>query len=451
MTPKIKNIGLENFKCFNSVSNIEFSKLTILTGANSSGKTSVIDAVLMILQTPQFPLSLDFNGDLIELGNFNETVFNHVTDNVIRISLSIDDVDGDDVYSVQTAWRSASKSGLAELVKLEIKSSYFSLSLREKETGSDKAILDIDYDPTKNKELSRHIERNAIARARQKYESADDSDLILSEFDRFVELNYTKRQIKGFEISNETKDKIEHQMLLHICGILHSAIYSIKENLNFIGSYRTPAQRIYTEKNISNGKIASSGEGFVQQLLTWRDNDIDKFNNVTATMQQLGLLYEIKPERIDGGHFKMSVKTTEKTPFVALSDVGFGISQLLPIIVSDAELGENSTLVVSQPEVHLHPSVQAQLANYFTSQIYSKRRNYIIETHSEYLLNRLRLLIAKGELKAGDLKVFYINREKDETGIHEIQFLKNGQIVGAPEDFFNTYMLDVMNLAIEAE
>jgi predicted ATPase len=106
--------------------------------------------------------------------------------------------------------------------------------------------------------------------------------------------------------------------------------------------------------------------------------------------------------------------------------------------------------MIDQPEIHLHPSAQSQLADYFIRQIKDNDKNYFIETHSEYLLNRLRAAIVKGKLNPSNIKVFYFENNGDEIIISKIRFTKNGRILGAPKGFFDTYMIDVMDIAIGA-
>ena len=123
----------------------------------------------------------------------------------------------------------------------------------------------------------------------------------------------------------------------------------------------------------------------------------------------------------------------------------------MPIIVADLQLGKGSTLLISQPEIHLHPNVQAELANYFLNNMLDMNKRYIIETHSEYLLNRFRYLITKGLIKEEQLNVYYLRNINDKTQTFRIFFKKNGKIEGAPKDFFDTYMMDVMNIAMTAK
>jgi len=76
---------------------------------------------------------------------------------------------------------------------------------------------------------------------------------------------------------------------------------------------------------------------------------------------------------------------------------------------------------------------------------------YIIETHSEYFLNRIRLQIAKGELSTEDVSVIYLENNGEHTTSHNIRLLSDGRVDGAPKSFFATYMLDVMKIAMEAK
>ena len=154
---------------------------------------------------------------------------------------------------------------------------------------------------------------------------------------------------------------------------------------------------------------------------------------------------------MSGGRFEIRVKVKNKSKWESLPDVGFGISQFLPIIVADLQLSNNSTLIMSQPEIHLHPSVQANLSDYLVKQVKERNKNYIVETHSEYLLNRMRLLIVKGEIQSEDVAVYYFeNSIKDGSVAHRIEFTKDGQILNAPKGFFETYMIDTMDIALNA-
>ena len=189
---------------------------------------------------------------------------------------------------------------------------------------------------------------------------------------------------------------------------------------------------------------------YLDQIISWESKDKKKLIELVSILKDLNLLFSIKSKRLDGGRFEIAVQTKEGGVETSLSDVGFGISQFLPIIVADLQLPKSSTLFVAQPEIHLHPSVQSSFGDYLMTQIKTKDKNYVIETHSEYLLNKIRLGIVKGDIKEGDVKILFVDNEGKYNIIHKIRFTKQGQILNAPDNFFKTYMMDVMEIAINA-
>ena len=345
----INALSLKNFKCFEEI-DIDFGKITLLTGANSSGKSSLIYSILAMLQTENFPLYLSPNGKYVNLGSYEEMVMDRKKD-------------------------------------IEIYANF--------------------YDFLQNVQVNTIWENN--------------------------ETGLPKLKQIGIKKENSVPDFKE-----------------IDEKFNYIGSYRLPPERTYYRKAQSS-KIGISGEGYIDQIIDWEESNPDKFKELVSKLSDLQLLTEIKSSKLKGGRFEIGVKTHKHSKVASLTDVGFGISQFLPVIVADLQLPNHSCLTVSQPEIHLHPKIQATLGNYLVNQINSTDKQYLVETHSEYLLNRLRLLIAKGELKPEDIKIYYLENDGEKSISHPITFTKHGEILGAPDGFFDTYMMDVFDIALTAE
>ena len=228
-----------------------------------------------------------------------------------------------------------------------------------------------------------------------------------------------------------------------------SKIFSDYDNkINFISSFRLRPERTYLEQTKSKLKVDSFGDGYLDQIIIWESKDKKKFNQLIETLKKLNLLEGIKSKRLEGGRYEIAVKIKKDGIDTSLSDVGFGISQFLPIIVADLQLPKSSTLYIAQPEIHLHPSVQSSFGDYLINQVIEESKNYVVETHSEYLLNKIRLAIVKNEIKEEDVKVFFV--DSVDSSLHKILFNKKGQILNAPKNFFKTYMIDVMDIAINA-
>jgi predicted ATPase len=122
---------------------------------------------------------------------------------------------------------------------------------------------------------------------------------------------------------------------------------------------------------------------------------------------------------------------------VSIQDVGFGISQVLPIIVQSM-LSRNSTLLIEQPEIHIHPRLQAELGSLLAECIKPPFENqFIIETHSEHLMLRLQKLIRKGELKPEDISVIYVDRGTEGSKCLHLRLDEEGDFIDEwPGGFF---------------
>lgn len=434
----LQDIKLSNFKCFDDTQRLVLGKLTLLTGANSTGKSSLMYGILSALQTPDFPFVLSPNGGYVQLGNFLEIVFKHDEKKSLGISFTLIDTENGRKLQVETVW-TCSSAGNPQIEKCHCVSEYYNLDI--KSTGESIMAFDLDVFPKENKD---DIE-NLLSYVSLKYPS--DAEIV-----RFLKYANQECHIRNqvFDVSANTPDEFKYP-LLFVMQDVRSFVRKYDEGVNYISSYRQPARRIYTEEPVASGKIATSGEGFINELLKWKDDEKqDKFQLFVDSMKSIGLLSEVEPKRLGAGQFKVGVKVHDGDEMVNLWDVGFGISQTMPIIIGDIELGDNSTLYISQPEVHLHPSAQAKFGDYLVRQMNNGKR-YVIESHSEYLMNRLRLSIVKGVVAEEDVKVYYMSQNMGKTIIHEVKFKKNGQIEGAPQDFFDTYMIDVMDIAMNAE
>ena len=431
----INKLGLKNFKCFKEVE-VDFAKITLLTGENSSGKSSLIYGLLAPFQSEGFPLYLFPNGKYVHMGDFEEISFKNLKDNKIEININITE---NFPFNLDTIWILDPINKLPKLYKLKAQLI---------ETGFDH-IDDINFEI----KLDNYYYKCSFF-----YRNNEEDN------------NFKDKKIN---ILSSTPNEEESEIidLLHGCKRL---IYGVGETLNLVGSYRLYPERTYYQKTKSSHRVLPSGDGFIDQILEWQEKGDNQFDNLITILKDLNLLYDIKPHKIGGGRFDLKVKIKKNSNWSSFADVGFGVSQLLPIIVADLQLANkqtifhlykrtvdsyDSTLIMSQPETHLHPSIQASLANYLVKQvnqsekqcIVETHKQYIVETHSEYLINRLRLSIVKGEIEPENVAVYYFeNTAKEGSIAHRIEFTKQGQILNAPQGFFDTYMMDTMNIALNA-
>ena len=165
------------------------------------------------------------------------------------------------------------------------------------------------------------------------------------------------------------------------------------------------------------------------------NKDIYFWNNVNNSLKSLGLNFTIKVIKENYCGY-LQVVTNNGTIF-NLSEANSGLIQLLPII-SILELPNSNTALIEQPELHIHPKLQTKLAEYFVKKI-STGKKMIIETHSEHLIRKLQILVAKNEINKDDIGIYYFNNEKENTIIQKMELDQKGLFVDNwPNGFFDT-------------
>ena len=411
----IKSLSLKDFKCFEQV-DIDFGKITLLTGANSSGKSSLIYALLGIMQSKYFPQYFALNGELINMGGFDDVLRKKAEEKKFQIDLSL--LSDWRVHNYKTTWLRNNLNEQPELKELTI--DWFSL----KEINDDKAIFEEIYS---KKEF-------------------DKIKLDVSDKNRYAIIQKSEDE---FTVRHNVPVNVRDEILEREACAYFMDLSDEPYFFNYIGSFRLPPERTYYRKPKA-GKVSVNGEGYIDQIIEWEELDKEKYNQLIKVITEIELFKSIESNKMKGGRFEMSIKVNENSELASLTDVGFGISQFLPIIVADLQLDDDSCLVVSQPEIHLHPKIQATLGDYFCKQVNNTDKQYIVETHSEYLINRMRLLIVKGELQPEDVALYFMENDGIKTTTHKIELTKDGQIRNAPQGFFDTYEMDVMDIALYA-
>ncbi len=151
---------------------------------------------------------------------------------------------------------------------------------------------------------------------------------------------------------------------------------------------------------------------------------------VTFWLKEMGLIYSYRLEPIAENRkdYELRVRKTDSSPEVLLTDVGFGISQILPVIVLCFYVPEGSVVIFEQPEIHLHPSVQAQLADVFIEVATSRNVQIIVESHSEHLLRRLQRRIAEEAVSADQTALYFCEMKGAQSAIEPLDVDEFGNI-----------------------
>jgi len=167
-----------------------------------------------------------------------------------------------------------------------------------------------------------------------------------------------------------------------------------------MGAYRRPAERWYISTGTTPEDVGYHGD-MLPDLLYRRPELVHETNK---WLDRLQIGYHINVQAVgtrSGDLFEIRLIDTRRGVDVALSDVGFGVTQILPLVVQSLA-GEGQIITIEQPEVHVHPKLQADLGNLFAEAIRSPRNHrFIIETHSEHLVLRMQRLIREKKTSAG--------------------------------------------------
>ena len=155
-------------------------------------------------------------------------------------------------------------------------------------------------------------------------------------------------------------------------------------------------------------------------------------------LNELGLIQEFRLEEVGKGTslYQAIVKTTSTGVPTALTDVGFGVSQVLPAIVLLYHVPEGSTVLMEQPEIHLHPAVQSGLADVMLNVAKVRNVQVIIESHSEHLLRRLQRRVAEEQVTSEDVKLYFVSTNYGVAEASDLDLNEYGEIKSWPEKFF---------------
>jgi hypothetical protein len=210
--------------------------------------------------------------------------------------------------------------------------------------------------------------------------------------------------------------------------------------IDTIGPHRQQPERHYVYSGNVPDRVGSDGSNMPDILFK---NDKNLLTRLNKRMAQLDLPYKIqKHQEGESDVFSIDVCDQSTGMTSSVADVGFGLSQVLPILVQVLQ-SSDSILCVEQPEIHLHPALQARLGDIFIESAMKRNNTFILETHSEHLILRLLRRIREGmgkknpKLRKEDLCVLYVEPLKQGSRVIEMEIDDDGDFVNVwPGGFF---------------
>jgi predicted ATPase len=233
------------------------------------------------------------------------------------------------------------------------------------------------------------------------------------------------------------------------------------ERLSYLGPLRSPPERLYSWSGVVPQDVGWQGESAIQAILASGQRALNfkhgarlrPFRAVVGRwLEDLGLLSsfnltEVAPDR---DLYEVRVRAQSRSEEVALSDVGFGVSQVLPVVTQVFYAPPGSTVLIEQPELHLHPAAQSALGDLFIDAIQAREDaaprgvQLIVESHSEHVLRRIQRRVAERRLSDSDVAVYVCNQSPSGSRIDRLQLDLFGDIRNWPPDFFGDELEDVV-------
>ena len=426
-------IHVKNFKALRDTGELDVKPLTFLVGPNSSGKTSLIQAILSLRQTVQSPdqqTPLILN-DYVDLGSYRDVVFKHDEKNDIHINFEIPDVRCDMVFSV---YRSGKHQGVIYLKSLDFNGKKMPVLQRGKNKHGERCI---SFSVQKKDGGSGH------------FITIKDEDDIDEQTIKLLKF-YIILPEKGYKDLSTFEEYLwKHSNLLFATVLLGRIIENIFDGVYHIGPLRNEPERTYLAAGASPSDVGKWGEETVDILL-FKEELKEK---VKTWFGRFGISLDFDLEELKGKSggatsvYNIMLKDPNTKTEVNLVDVGFGASQILPIIVQGFNASKNSLILIEQPEIHLHPKAQATMGDLLVDIIKSNERKLIIETHCDLLIRRVCKNILQKKIEHTDVVIYYFEPTDNGTEIKKITINENGQFENFPEGFFEEGFEEAMEIA----
>lgn len=477
----LKSLSFNNYKAFKEMPELLLKPITLLCGTNSCGKSSIIQSILLMKQTmeSQNPnQTLLLNGRFVHMGIFKNIVYDKSAKNELSIKMTFDFNDSigtnasklpisffvGDVFPSYKVKEKEKIKNLFGVLRFVLKST----TRNQNDITSGSFIIPMTV---KKWEFSSEIvfesgRREQGSSISIKQENVDKYKVqwkklegILKKIPRNSSKSILMENIKFINlipsiINSEEKDNSTFE-INHFLSSLRIILGKMLSDINYIGPLREePLRRYIYEDEVV--EIGIKGENAAYIYLSEKDRQIENQFFYNTVNDKFELIPEIKlSDAITKWLNLMNIKNFKpelKNEIISLSldardisktrvniaDVGFGVSQIFPIVLEGLRMPKNHTLLLEQPEIHLHPKLQMQMADYFIS-LAKSNKNIIVETHSDHVINRLVRRIIEDD--SGELNnlvgIYFIKQTEAGSVVEEIKIDDKFGIVNWPDGFFD--------------
>ena len=440
----MNEIRLKNFRCFHENQVARLAPLTLLVGENSTGKTSFMAMVRALWDIAYRDRVPDFKEDPYDLGSFDE-IAHHRGAKGGRVSMF-------EAGFTATRVRKKRKGDKPRKNRLY----YFDVTFEKDGTvpvpvrrrfAHEKVLIEESW---KVKDLEWQL-RIGTGRGSWQTESGSVqySPLDLTHYmirPLFYSVDMGEDELIPLQGSREIEDKDIEE----ISDLLYRSLARPRQQPR---PYASAPVRSKPRRTYDPTRLSPDPEGdyvpmylanvYLRHKEVWKSlkDRLESFGQASGLFNEIS----VKPLGVgDSGPFQLRVRKFgggRKGPWRNLVDVGYGVSQVLPVITELLRSDTPPLVLLQQPEVHLHPSAQAALGSLFC-EVAAQGHQLIIETHSDYLLDRIRMDVRDGnvQLEPDDVSILFFERGAQDVRIHSLRLDKEGNILDAPPHYRRFFM-----------
>ncbi len=452
----LTSLRIRNFKAWKDTGDVRLAPLTVIFGTNSAGKSSIGHLLLALKQTAlatdrKRALHLGDTNSLVDLGTLSDCLYDHDLASSLDFELTWGLPKPLTVRDLHE--RSNTYSGNALSLKASLKADKkeqpeiqgFEYDLRD---GA-KSILDIGHKVNGGGKwaLSSDAYRFVGQAAGRRWDLTEPE-----KFYRVSETSISRYQNAGFlaDFALETERTLA--------------------GISYLGPLRDHPRRIYQWSGDTPEDVGQRGQSAVAAILA-AQQDGRKLNRgwkkprrmfaefIGDWLTEIRIIHSfaVKPLAEGRKEFEVLLRAQAWSPEVKITDVGFGVSQVLPALVQAFYCPPHSTVWMEQPEIHLHPQVQSDLADVFISAVQAyqdgKERNVqlIVESHSEHFLTRLQRRVAENAIQPSDVAIYFCRNLESGAVLEPLDLNLFGEIENWPANFFGDQMEDLSARTIAAQ
>ncbi|RLE19094.1 MAG: DUF3696 domain-containing protein [Acidobacteria bacterium] len=444
----LTSLQIQNFKGWRDTGTIDMAPITLLFGANSSGKSSIGQLLMMLKQTIEssdrkavfFPGSIH---SAVQLGSYREMVYQHDLQNRIAFGYKWnlpfqlkfkDALSGKNYVADQIEFTATVGVEHTHSKELYVEEFKYILSTKGQE------ILSTAMKRTTDKKHKYHVTAEGYSLKRNQGRAWSPG-----------------APVRFYGFPDEVVAYHQNAEFVQDLNLQHETLF---KSLFYLGPLRTRTARLYSWSGIAPASVGNSGENTIAAILASRTRKISLGYRkrtkpleqiIAESLKRMGLIddFEITAISEHRQDYEVKLRTRSSKYSVDLPDVGFGISQVLPVLVQCFYAPPGSIILMEQPEIHLHPSAQSALADVMIDVVNSREngenRNIqlIIETHSEHFLRRLQRRIAENTISQNKVSAFFADISKTPATLDPLQLDNFGNIRNWPENFFGDEMGDI--------